>query len=152
MFLHVISSPDKTFSVTVLWVGSWIDTSQTSSGESPKHRETTRNVKVSNFLKEAAAPTDRDRSAAAAQTGCNSLRSLTCEMFGELLLQLGGSVEGFPALLLRQTLVHLPAGRKPDEQRKLRTLNWTSQSENNLQLLTHMMFSTDLGLMKMAMG
>lgn len=29
-------------------------------------------------------------------------------MLGELLLQLGCSVEGFPALLLRQALVHLP--------------------------------------------
>lgn len=35
---------------------------------------------------------------------------VTCEVLSELLLQLGGSVEGFPALLLRQALVHLPAG------------------------------------------
>ena len=41
---------------------------------------------------------------------------LTCEMLGELLLQLGSSVEGFPALLLRQTLVHLPAGGKHNHQ------------------------------------
>lgn len=30
-------------------------------------------------------------------------------MLGELLLQLGGSVQGLPGLLLRQALVHLPA-------------------------------------------
>lgn len=32
-------------------------------------------------------------------------------MLGELLLQLVGSVEGLLALLLRQTLVHLPADK-----------------------------------------
>ncbi len=52
-------------------------------------------------------PSTRDQSLWFA--GCRG-RRLTCEMLGELLLQLGGSVEGFPALLLRQTLVHLPAG------------------------------------------
>ena len=52
-------------------------------------------------------------------------RRLTCEMLGELLLQLGGSVEGFASLLLRQTLVHLPAARKQDRQQE----NQTSQPD-----------------------
>lgn len=37
----------------------------------------------------------------------------TCEVLRELLLQLGGSVEGLPALLFRQAFVHLPARTVP---------------------------------------
>lgn len=35
--------------------------------------------------------------------------SVTCQVLGELLLQLGGSVQGLPGLVLRQALVHVPA-------------------------------------------
>lgn len=45
------------------------------------------------------------------QYTCGSAVKLTSEILWELLLQLERSVEGFPRLLLRQTLVHLSAQR-----------------------------------------
>lgn len=51
-------------------------------------------------------------------------------MLRELLLQFGGSVEGLPALLLRQPLVHLPVGTNSQTAERNWDQNWDQTLSN----------------------
>lgn len=146
------------------WLQTEEDTGQRGGG---RHSVTTRSPSPTPALRPAAVcflriyvlKKEKDSRAVkrVSENTCDAW--LTCEMLGELLLQLGGSVKRFPALFLRQTLVHLPAGRRQERRRgvNVKTCRWKSCRSKTMDQTvktesTHMMFSTDLGLMKTAMG